>query len=274
MTDGSLVPTLRSAIAGVANIGEDVNWCGHHFAQANWYAFGRQAWDHELDSEKIADEWIRMTFTGDPGFLGSVKTMMLDSREAVVHYMMPLGLHHLFAWTHHYGPEPWCDIPGARPDWLPRYYHNASARGIGFDRTRSGSAAVDQYHPPLNDLYNDINTCPEELLLWFHFTPWDHVMKSGRTLWDELSYTYQQGVDEVREFQKTWDRMEAFVDHERFSHVQSRLRIQARDAVWWRDACLLYFQTYSKLPIPYELERPIHDLEDLKKIKLDMKHHN
>ncbi len=274
MTDGSLVPTRRSAIAGVANIGEDVNWCGHHFAQANWYAFGRQAWDHTLDSNIIADEWLQMTFTNNKHFVEPVKAMMIDSREAPVNYMMPLGLHHLFAWGHHYGPEPWCDIPGARPDWLPRYYHNASAKGIGFDRTRSGSAAVDQYHPPLNDLYNDIDTCPEEFFLWFHFVPWDHVMKSGRILWDELSYKYQQGVEEVREFQKIWDRMEDFVDHERFSHVQSRLRIQARDAVWWRDACLLYFQTYSKLSIPYELERPIHDLEDLKKIKLDMKHHN
>jgi alpha-glucuronidase len=187
---------------------------------------------------------------------------------------MPLGLHHLFAWGHHYGPEPWCYIPGARPDWLPRYYHNASEKGIGFNRTRSGSKAVDQYFPPLNDIYNNINTCPEEYLLWFHHAPWDHTMKSGRTLWDEMAYKYQEGVDSVRNFQKIWDRMEPYVDAQRFQHVQSRLKIQSRDAIWWRDAIMLYFQTYSGLPIPYELERPIHELEDLKEIKLDMLHHN
>ncbi len=274
MTDGTFVPARVNAIAGVANIGEDTNWCGHHFAQANWYAFGRQAWDHTLASEQIADEWIRMTFTSDGGFLEPVKTMMLQSHEAVVNYMMPLGLHHLFAWTHHYGPEPWCDIPGAREDWLPRYYHNASASGIGFDRTRNGSGAVDQYFPPLNDLFNNVATCPEIFLLWFHHLPWTHTMKNGRTLWDELAHKYQEGVDSVREFQKVWDRMEPWVDATRFRHVQSRLRIQARDAVWWRDAIMLYFQTYSGLPIPYHLERPVHDLEDLKKIKLNMTHHN
>jgi alpha-glucuronidase len=274
VTDGTLIPQPIRAIAGVANIGEDANWCGHHFAQSNWYAFGRQAWDHTLASEKIADEWIKMTFTSDPGFVEPVKQMMLQTHEAVVNYMMPLGMHHLFAWGHHYGPEPWCDIPDARPDWLPRYYHNASEEGIGFDRTRNGSGAVDQYFPPINDLYNDINTCPESLLLWFHHVTWNHTMKNGRSLWDEMAYKYQEGVDSVRSFQKTWDRMEPFVDEQRFKHVQSRLRIQARDAVWWRDAIMLYFQTYSQMPIPYELERPVHDLEDLKKIQLDLKHHN
>jgi alpha-glucuronidase len=274
VTDGTLIPNLIKAVAGVANIGEDTNWCGHHFAQANWYAFGRQAWDHTLESEQIADEWIRMTFTSDPGFLEPVKEMMLQTHEAVVNYMMPLGLHHLFAWGHHYGPEPWCDVPGAREDWLPRYYHNASEFGIGFDRTRKGSGAVDQYFPPLNDLFNDVNTCPEIYLLWFHHLPWTHTMKNGRTLWDEMAHKYQEGVDSVREFQKVWDRMEPYVDAQRFRHVQSRLRIQARDAVWWRDAIMLYFQTYSGMPIPYELERPVHDLEDLKEIKLDMTHHN
>ena len=274
MTDGSLTPNRHKAIAGVANIGEDVNWCGHHFAQANWYTFGRQAWNHALTSEQIADEWIRMTFNSTPDFVEPIKELMIDSREAPVNYMMPLGLHHLFAWEHHYGPEPWCDIPGARPDWLPRYYHNASVQGIGFDRTRQGSGAVDQYHPPLNHLYNDITTCPEELLLWFHHVPWGYTMKSGRSLWAELAHKYQQGVDSVRRYQKIWDRLEPYVDKQRFSHVQSKLRIQARDAIWWRDACMLYFQTYSNMPIPYELERPIHDLEDLMKIKLDMRHHN
>lgn len=274
MTDGSLTPNRHKSIAGVANIGEDVNWCGHHFAQANWYTFGRQAWDHELTSEQIASEWIRMTLSTNPEFVKPIAEMMIDSREAPVNYMMPLGLHHLFAWGHHYGPEPWCDIPGARPDWLPRYYHNATAKGIGFDRTRNGSGAVDQYHPPLNDLFNDISSCPEELLLWFHHVPWDYRMKSGQTLWAELAHKYQQGLDSVRSYQKVWDSMEPFVDKQRFAEVQSKLKIQARDAMWWRDACMLYFQTYSNMPIPYELERPIHDLEDLMRIKLDMKHHN
>ncbi len=273
-TDGTLLSHPLTAIAGVANIGLDDNWSGHHFAQANWYAFGRLAWDHTLTAEEIAEEWLRMTFTNDQAFLEPVREMMLSSWETAVNYMMPLGLHHIFAWDHHYGPEPWCEIPGARPDWLPPYYHNASKEGIGFDRTTSGSNAVSQYCSPLSETYNNLETCPEELLLWFHHVPWDHRMKNGRTLWDELSYRYDGGVQQVRDFQKLWDRMEPYVDSERFSQVQSRLRIQSRDAVWWKDACLLYFQTFSGMPIPYEIERPVHELEELKQIKLDLKHHN
>jgi alpha-glucuronidase len=273
-TDRTIYPHPVTAIAGVANIGEDANWTGHHFAQANWYAFGRLAWDHTLSADEIADEWLRMTFTQDNIFVEPVKKMMLDSWETTVDYMMPLGLHHIFAWDHHYGPEPWCDIPGARPDWLPPYYHNANEDGIGFDRTVNGSDAISQYCSPVKEKYNNIETCPEELLLWFHHVPWDHRMKNGRILWDELSYRYDAGVQQVREFQKTWDRMESFIDADRFSHVQSRLKIQSRDAVWWKDACLLYFQTYSNRPIPYAIERPVHELEELKKIKLDLKHHN
>ncbi len=273
-TDGTIFPHSLSAIAGVANIGQDINWCGHHFAQANWYAFGRLAWNHELTADEIAEEWLRMTFTQQNGFITPVKQMMLDSWETAVNYMMPLGLHHIFAWEHHYGPEPWCDIPGARPDWLPQYYHNADEKGIGFDRTIHGSGAVSQYHSPLREQLNGIETCPEDLLLWFHHVPWDYRMKNGRTLWDELCYRYDTGVQQVREFQKIWDRMEGYIDEERFRHVQSRLKIQSRDAVWWKDACLLYFQTYSGKPIPYDIERPVHELDNLKKIKLDMKHHN
>lgn len=274
MTDGTLLPNRLNGIAGVANIGRDANWTGHHFAQANWYAFGRQAWNHELNAEDIADEWIKMTFTHDPAFRKPVREMMMSSLETVINYMMPLGLHHLFAWGHHYGPEPWCDVPGARPDWLPRYYHQASAEAIGFNRTRTGSKAVDQYHYPLNEKYNDLSTVPEKYLLWFHRVPWNHKMKNGRTLWDELAHKYQEGVDSVRQYQKTWDMMEPYVDNQRFRHVQSRLRKQIQSAVWWRDGIMLYFQTYSGMPIPFHLERPIHDLEDLKKIKLDMTHHN
>jgi len=274
ITDGTLRPVKITAISAVANIGEDTNWTGHHFAQANWYAFGRLAWNHQLSSEQIADEWIKMTFTDDQNFLNPVKEIMLSSRETAVDYMMPLGLHHIFAGGHHYGPEPWGDYKGGRPDWSPVYYHQADAQGLGFNRTKTGSNAVSQYFPPLNERYGNISTCPENLILWFHHVPWDYTMKDGKTLWDELCYTYDSGVKKVREYQKIWDRMEPYLDKERFSDVQSKLRIQSKDAVWWKDACLLYFQTFSKKPIPYDIERPVHKLEDLKKIKLDMGHHN
>jgi len=274
VTDGSIGNHQKTAISAVANIGEDINWTGHHFAQANWYAFGRLAWNHQLSAEDIAEEWICQTFTDTSDFVEPIRQMMMDSREAVVDYMMPLGLHHIFAFTHHYGPEPWGDMEGGRPDWMPWYYHNADTAGIGFDRTKNGSNAVTQYHEPLRTLYGNIETCPENLLLWFHHVPWTHTMKSGRTLWAELCVHYDRGVQEVREFQKTWDKLEKYVDRQRFVEVQSKLKIQAKDAVWWKDACLLYFQTFSRMPIPYELERPIHELEELKKIKLDMKHHN
>ncbi|MCC2599218.1 alpha-glucuronidase [Sphingobacterium sp. FBM7-1] len=274
ITDGSLFSGGKTAVSAVANIGEDTNWTGHHFAQANWYAFGRLAWNHQLLSEDIANEWIRQTFTNEADFVTQVRRIMMDSREAVVDYMMPLGLHHIFAFDHHYGPEPWGDRKGGRPDWMPWYYHNADTIGLGFDRTTAGSNAVSQYYRPLDSIYGNIASCPENLLLWFHHVPWTHSMKSGRTLWAELCFHYDRGVQEVREFQKAWDKLEPYLDTQRFNEVQAKLKIQAKDAVWWKDACLLYFQTFSKMPIPYELERPVHELEELKKIKLDMKHHN
>ena len=285
LTTGEVYPQKITAFAGVANIGDDANWCGHNFAQANWYAFGRLAWNNQLSSEQIADEWIRMTFTSPPtpfleergvrdSCLLSIKKMMLTSHQTAVDYMMPLGLHHVFAWTHHYGPEPWCNIPGARPDWLPTYYHKADSVGLGFDRTTNGSNAVGQYCSPLKEQFNDMSQCPEKYLLWFHHVPWDYRMNDGKTMWDELCYTYDKGVQYVREYQKIWDKAEPFVDAQRFAEVQSKLRIQARDAVWWKDACLLYFQTFSKRPIPYDIERPVHDLDSLKAIKLDLKHHS
>lgn len=274
ITDGTLRPAKLTAISAVANIGEDTNWTGHHFAQANWYAFGRLAWNHQLTSQQIAEEWIKMTFTDDQNFLNPVKEMMLSSRETAVDYMMPLGLHHIFAGGHHYGPEPWGDYKGGRPDWSPVYYHQADAKGLGFDRTKTGSNAVSQYFPPLNERYGNISTCPENLILWFHHVPWDYTMKDGKSLWDKLCYTYDSGVKKVRDYQKTWDRMEPYIDKQRFADVQSKLKIQSKDAVWWKDACLLYFQTFSKKPIPYDTERPVHELEDLKKIKLNMGHHN
>lgn len=274
LTDGTLRPAKITAISAVANIGEDTNWTGHHFAQANWYAFGRLAWNHELTSEQIAEEWIKMTFTDDKKFITPVKDMMLTSRETAVDYMMPLGLHHIFAGMHHYGPEPWGDYKGTRPDWSPVYYHQADAKGLGFDRTVTGSNAVSQYFPPLNEIYGNIKICPENLILWFHHVPWDYKMKDGKTMWDELCYKYDSGVHQVRDYQKIWDQMEPYIDSQRFTEIQSKLKIQSKDAVWWKDACLLYFQTFSKMPIPYDIERPVHELEDLKKIKLNMGHHN
>ncbi len=265
---GLVPPSTLKAVAGVSNIGSDANWCGHPFAQANWYAFGRLAWNPSLSSEAIADEWLRQTFSKEKEFVEPIGRLMLRSHEAAVDYMMPLGLHHIFAWGHHYGPEPWCDVPGARPDWMPSYYHRADDNGIGFDRSHTGSHATAQYPDSLCRLYDDPSTCPEQYLLWFHHLPWNHRMKSGRTLWDELCHRYDSGVQQVREFQKTWDRVESLIDAERFRNVQSRLKTQLRDAVWWKDACLLYFQEFSKLPIPYGIERPIHELEELKKIVL------
>lgn len=274
VSDGTISFKSRSAIAGVANIGENANWTGHHFGQANWYAFGRLAWNHRLTSEDIAKEWVQLTFTKEDTFVDEISKILLASRETAVDYMMPLGLHHIFAFDHHYGPEPWGDIPGGRADWMPWYYHKADTLGIGFDRTMSGSKAVEQYNEPLRSVFSNIRTCPENLLLWFHHVPWDYQMNNGNTLWEELCTHYDKGVNRVREFQRVWDRMEIYVDKNRFNEIQSKLKIQSKDAVWWKDACLLYFQTFSKQPIPFAIDRPIYELEDLKKIKLPLKHHN
>ena len=261
-------PASLKAMAGVANIGDDTNWCGHYFAQANWYAFGRAAWNPSLTSEQIADEWLRQTFSNDERMLSPVKQIMLDSREAAVSYMMPLGIHHIFAGVHHYGPEPWYSPKGLRADWTPPYYHRADSIGMGFDRTVNGSANVMQYPDELCRLYNDINTCPETLLTWFHHVPWDHKMKSGRTFWDELCHKYDDGVHQARHFLAAWDAMQPYVDKQRFSEVQRKLRIQARDAEWWRDACLLYFQTFSHRPIPQDVEHPVHNLDEMMQFRI------
>lgn len=263
-TDGSLRQHKYTAIAGVANIGLDTNWCGHDFAQANWYAFGRLAWNNSLSSATIADEWLKLTFSQDnPAFIDPVKTVMMSSREAAVNYMMPLGLHHIFALDHHYGPAPWFTDKKLRADWTSVYYHKADTNGLGFNRSGTGSNAVSQYHEPLASQFNNIATCPEIHLLWFHHLPWDYKMKNGRILWDELCYRYDTGVNQVRDFQKAWDRIQPYVDQQRFAAVQSKLRRQSRDAQIWKDACLLYFQQFSQRPIPFEIERPVHDLEYL-----------
>lgn len=280
-TDGSIFPQKYTAIAGVANIGLDANWCGHHFAQSNWYAFGRMAWNNQITSEKMAEEWLKLTFSPieekdittsnwQTNFLVPVKQLMLASHETAVNYSMPLGLHHIFAGLNntHYGPGPWFGPKGIRTDWTAAYYHKADAFGIGFDRTAKGSGAVNQYHEPLKSQFANIETCPEVYLLWFHHVSWDYKMKSGRILWDELCYTYDKGVKEVRQFQKTWDKVQPYVDEQRFLEVQSKLRRQSRDAQIWKDGCLLYFQQFSKKAIPFDIERPVYDLDYLMKTDL------
>ena len=266
---GSTVARTVMAVAGVANTGQDPNLCGYVFAQANWYAYGRLAWNPELDAEAIADEWIRQTFLRPDGmseaafsarFVAPVRDMLMASREAVVNYEMPLGLHHLFGGTH-YGPMPWERL--ARPDWTPAYYHKADSAGIGFDRTRGGSDNVDQYNEPLASTFNDPATCPEELLLWFHHLPWDYQMKSGRSLWDEICLHYDAGVRQVEAFRRTWAGLEPYVAPALFAETAAKLEIQQHDAEWWRDACVGYFQTFSQRPLPQEalpLERPIDSL--------------
>lgn len=260
IVDGSVDHHGLSAIAGVANIGSDRNWTGHPLAQANWYAYGRLAWDPALTSEQIADEWTRQTFSNDPAVVAPLTAMLLASREAVVNYSMPLGLHHIMAEGHHYGPGPWVADAG-RADWTSVYYHRADARGLGFDRTPSGSNALGQYAAAVAQRWGDLATCPDELLLWFHHVPWDYSMRSGRTLWDELGLHYQHGVDTVRGWQKTWDALQGHVDAERFADVKMRLARQEHDAREWRDACLQYFATFSKRPLPAGVEPPAHPLD-------------
>ena len=200
-----------------------------------------------------------MTFSNDAHFVADASRMMLGSREAVVNYMTPLGLHHIMARGHHYGPGPW--VEGGRSDWTSLYYHKADTEGIGFDRTPTGSDAVSQYNKPYRELVSNLNTCPEGLLLWFHHVPWQHKMTSGRTLWDELCFAYNSGVEAVCKMRQTWDSLAEYVDEARFEHVKALLRIQEKEARWWRDACLLYFQTYSKMPIAAEYEQPAESLE-------------
>jgi len=257
VTDGSLFGLARNGITGVANIGDDRNWTGSEFNQANWYAFGRLAWDYTLTPSAIADEWIRMTFTNDAKAVATVRSMMLTSREAVVNYMTPLGLVHIMANNHHYGPGPWATLP--RADQSPPYFHKADSLGIGFNRTATGSDAVAQYFSPLREWYAS-DSVPERYLLFFHHVPWTYRMKSGRTLWDELARHYQEGVDSVRSMRREWDSVKPMIDAKRFAETQDFLRIQEREAVWWRDAVMQYFQTFSHLPIPAYLEQPLHPL--------------
>ena len=251
-----------SGIAGVANIGTDINWCGQLFGQSNWYAFGRMAWNPELSSEEVADEWLRMTFNNNTSFVNPIKEMMQQSRETVVNYRNPLGLNHIMNFATHYGPGPWYKDP----HWDAKDYHKADETGIGVDRTSKGSNVVNQYAKPLAEILENLNTCPQKDLLWFHHLPWDYKMPSGKILWDELVAYYYKGVDEVRGMRKLWDSMEGKIDAERFNHVKQLLKVQEDEAIWWRDGCVLYFQTFSKRPIPSQYEHPQHTLEYYKRI--------
>ena len=261
IVDGSLDNQSLTGMAGVANIGTDRNWCGHIFAQSNWYAFGRLAWNHNLTSENIADEWLKMTFSLTPQYLEDVKRMMMESRENIVNYMTPLGLNHIMGYGHHYGPAPWINT-AARPDWNCTYFHKADSVGIGFDRTKSGSNALAQYTPSVADQFSSPKACPDEYLLWFHHLSWKYRMKSGNSLWDELCGSYYGGVESVREMRKLWERGASEIDKERFEQVKMLLNVQEKEAVWWRNACVLYFQTHSKMPIPAGFEKPDKTLEE------------
>ena len=258
--DGSLENHSLTGIAGVANIGNDRNWCGHPFAQANWFAYGRLAWDPTSSSEEIADQWIKMTFSQDPQVVKSLKSIMLASREITVNYMTPLGLHHIMGWDHHYGPGPWIKNK-PRADWTSVYYHKADSIGIGFDRTKNGSGALLQYAPEVQQQYSTLDNCPENLLLWFHHVSWDQKMKSGRTLWEELCHRYYQGADSVKWMKQSWEALKEKIDPDRFIQVQSLLNIQHKEAIWWRNSCVLYFQTFSNKEIPLGLEKPEKSLE-------------
>jgi alpha-glucuronidase len=257
--DGSLNNHTLSGIAGVANIGNDINWCGHPFAQANWYALGRMAWNSSLSAEEIAEEWIRQTFGHDAQLVATCKQLMLASHETMVNYMTPLGLHHIMGNGHHYGPLPWGNtLP--RADWNPVYYHRADSFGIGFNRTATGSNALAQYQPAVQQQWQDSNTCNLRYLLWFHHVSWYHKMPTGNTLWQQLCNSYNTGVAGVAAMQQQWNTLHNKIDIQRFKQVQQLLQIQYNEAVWWRDACLLYFQTFSKQPIPNEYQQPAHTL--------------
>lgn len=250
---GFVNPDRLVGISGVANIGDDANWCGHPFSQANWYAFGRLAWNPSLTAEEIAHEWLVQTYENqDEKFTKPVEMMMMTSREACVNYMMPLGLHHIFKFNHHYGPEPDGFIASYPLEWCPVYYHKADAQGVGFDRSSKGTDAVGQYPEPYRSMYDNIATCPEEYLLWFHHVPWTYKMKSGSTLWQELCMKYNMGVAMVEVYRDFWhtSAKQYMKGHEQeWQHTDSLLNVQLENAKEWRNTCLKYFQTFSKMKI-------------------------
>ena len=248
--DGSIHPYHMTGIVAVANTGTDTNWCGHEFSQANWYAFGRLSWNHELSAERIAEEWVRMTLTHDPQAIRTIVDMMMSSHETFVSYTMPLGLHHLIGGDH-YEPMPWverhehCD----REDWTATFYHRADESGVGVDRSTSGTGAVSQYFPPLCDEFNSPETCPDELLLWFHRLPWDYKMRSGNTLWKALCNSYYRGHEQAKALAAAWKSLVDQIDPGQHKRVSDRLAIQVQDSAKWRDECLAYFQKFSGMPM-------------------------
>jgi alpha-glucuronidase len=266
---GSSIAKVITGMAGVSNIGADRNWTGSQFDQANWYAFGRLAWDPSLSSRDIAEAWVRMTFSNDARLVAPTVAMMMGSREAAVNYMTPLGLAHLMASGHHYGPGAW-QSGGARADWTPPYYHRADEQGIGYDRSATGSNAVSQYPPALAATFNDPALTPEKYLLWFHHLSWDFPMASGHTLWEELVMHYTHGVDYVRQMSSTWATLAPFVDSERFAETSAYLRIQEKESQWWRDATLAYFDSISKRTFPQGFAVPPRTLQEYEAISIPL----
>lgn len=265
VVDGSVHNYDFTTIAGVANTGSDRNWTGHLMSQANWYAFGRLAWDHTLSEEQIADEWVKMTWTHAPDAVAIIKNILLQSREIYVDFTTPLGLHHIMGQGIHFGPEPWLS-QSARPDWTATYYHRADSAGIGFDRTAKGNNTLGLYRQEVQNNWNDAASCDLKYLLWFHHVGWNEQLSTGKTLWDELCTRYYHGVESVQWMQEEWNKVRKSVDPEMFEDVAGRLAVQHREALNWRDACVLYFQTFSKQPVPAPFKQPERTLEDLKKL--------
>ena len=265
VVDGSLDQHRVSGIAGVANIGTDRNWTGHPMGQANWYAFGRLAWDYGLTSAAIATEWTQMTLTTEPKAVATIVAMMEKSRDICVRYTTPLGLHHIMGQSIHYGPEPWLALAG-RPDWTAVYYHKADSVGLGFDRTATGSNALAFYTPGAQAQWANAKTCPLNYLLWFHHVGWQQPLSTGRSLWNELCTRYYTGADSVTWMQQQWATVQPQVDAAVFADVAARLTIQRREALWWRDACVLYFQTYSRQPVPAPFVPPTRTLAEVKNL--------
>lgn len=263
--DGSLYNHELTGMAGVANIGTARNWTGNLFGQADWFAFGKLAWNPYEKSETIFKEWALSTFSKNKKIQSTVYNLLSKSYEACVQYITPLGLHHIMGTGHHYGPGPWvADL--SRADWNPVYYHKADLQGIGFDRTESGSNALAQYKPEFASKYKDIETCPKSFLLWFHHVPWDYKLDNGNTLWAQLCEEYNMGVEKVMAMRKEWITIKDYMDEERFNSVLMHLNIQEKEAVWWRDACLSYFQSFSKMEIPKKYEQPKYDLDYYKSL--------
>lgn len=255
----------HTAFAGVANTGSDRNWTGHPMAQANWYALGRLAWNPDLSAEQIAKEWIPQTLTRSPAATQKLSSMMLKTRDIYIHYTSPFGLHHVMGEGHHFGPEPWVE-KAPRLDWTALYYHRASAKTLGFDRTKSGSNALSQFPAQYGLSFEDPEKCPEDYLLWYHAVPWERKMKSGKPFWTEFVQRFYRGTEEVKTLQAEWKSLEKEIPQEVYQNVSARLHTQYKEAVWWRDACVLYFQTFSKLPLPSGLKAPERTLEEVKKI--------